>query len=411
MLRNWILAGTLILTNTLAHAQLINISTRASVQTGDDVAIAGFIIEGESAVPVIIQATGPSLANAGVSNPLPDPKLSLFSGSTRIAGNDNWRDDANASQIEAFNLAPSDDLEAALYTTLEPGAYTVVVEDTQGRSGVGLVAVFADPNASGGKLVNLSTRAKVETGDSVLIGGLVIGGTEPLTVVVRGIGPSLKDASVAGTLGNPTITLFSNTASLGENDDWDTDGSAPTIGVQGKNPFDPLESALLVTLDPGAYTVVVSGVNLATGVGQVAVDIASPANTDAQCPDISGDYSADVSIDLSCTAAGNVFTYTDTFAGNTTIAQNACDIRLPTGAEILGASPAALGSLDGNALTIAPAVERIEIPDFTILYRTSGTGVVDGNRVTIDGSFELQGTYLNMPIECSGDVDIVLDRN
>ena len=98
---------------------MLNVSTRGYVQTGEDVLIGGVIIAGDTPKKVVLRAIGPSLAGAGVSGVLDDPMLSLHdSTGARIAVNDNWRTDAG--DVAATGLAPSDDLEAAIVTTLRP---------------------------------------------------------------------------------------------------------------------------------------------------------------------------------------------------------------------------------------------------------------------------------------------------
>ena len=115
-------------------AQLLNISTRLDVQTGDKVSIGGIIITQGDAKRVLLRAIGPSLANFGVTDPLPDPVLELHAGDgTLITSNDNWKDSPEMMDIEATGLAPSDDLESAIIRTLDPGLYTAVVN---GKNGV-----------------------------------------------------------------------------------------------------------------------------------------------------------------------------------------------------------------------------------------------------------------------------------
>src|SRR5207253_1526601 len=111
----------------LQQALLGNISTRAFVQTGDNVMIGGFIITGSGQKRVIVRAIGPSLAQYGITNPLLDPTLELHDGSRAvIAFDDNWRDSQEA-EIQATGLAPSDDAESAIVRTLAPGNYTAIV--------------------------------------------------------------------------------------------------------------------------------------------------------------------------------------------------------------------------------------------------------------------------------------------
>jgi hypothetical protein len=121
--------------------ELINLSTRGFVGTGDEVLIGGFVIEG-SPETVLIRAPGPSLEEFGVADPLFDPVLTLFSGQTAIASNDNWVDSFQADDIFDTGLAPDDDLEPAILITLDPGAYTAIVSGAEGEIGVALVEVF-----------------------------------------------------------------------------------------------------------------------------------------------------------------------------------------------------------------------------------------------------------------------------
>ena len=116
-------------------AGLANVSTRLFVQTGDNVMIGGFIIAGDVPKKVILRAIGPSLATFGVSGAMADPALRLYdSTGAVIASNDNWRSD-QSQIIEDTGLAPADDREAALVTTLPPGAYTAVVNDESNNPG------------------------------------------------------------------------------------------------------------------------------------------------------------------------------------------------------------------------------------------------------------------------------------
>jgi hypothetical protein len=122
---------------------LIAISTRGFVGTGEQVLIGGFVIAG-TPTQVLIRAPGPSLAQANppIAGVLADPQLQLFSGQNVIAANDNWRDSADAAVIEASDFTPLNDLEPAIITTLAPGAYTAIVSGVGGTTGVALVEVF-----------------------------------------------------------------------------------------------------------------------------------------------------------------------------------------------------------------------------------------------------------------------------
>jgi hypothetical protein len=122
--------------------QLLNLSTRARVGTGEDVMIAGLITQGGAPSRLLARALGPSLAGAGVTQPLQDPVLSVFdSNGNLIATNDNWRSSQEA-EIAATGLAPSNDNESALVGYLAPGSYTLEVSGKNNTSGVALVEVY-----------------------------------------------------------------------------------------------------------------------------------------------------------------------------------------------------------------------------------------------------------------------------
>jgi hypothetical protein len=123
---------------------LTNISTRGRVLTGNDVMIGGFIIQGTGPQTVAIVATGPSLAPFGIASPLANPRITLVRSSDQVVmdTNDDWQSHANASQLSAAGFAPSNALEAGIYTTLQPGAYTAVVEGVGGGTGVAVIGVY-----------------------------------------------------------------------------------------------------------------------------------------------------------------------------------------------------------------------------------------------------------------------------
>src|SRR5262249_28801627 len=116
-------------------SKALNISTRARVETGDNVLIGGFIVSGSVAKRVIVRAIGPSLSQHGVNNVLADPTLELHDRhGALLRSNDNWQDDPNqASQIRSSGLAPSSNLESAIIATLQPGNYTAIVRGKNSR--------------------------------------------------------------------------------------------------------------------------------------------------------------------------------------------------------------------------------------------------------------------------------------
>jgi hypothetical protein len=243
------------------------------VGTGDNVGIGGFIISGQTPKHVLIRAIGPSLQQLGVPNPLADPVLELYaSGPSPIAVNNNWRD-TQEGQIKATGIPPTNDLEAAIDTTLTPGNYTAIVRGNNGGTGVALVEVY-DLNQSAGKLANISTRALVGTGDDITIAGFILGNQDAAaSIVVRGLGPSLSSVGINNPLPNPALELRDeNGVLLVTNNDWeDNPAQAAMLVAAGLAPADSRESGIAVSLLPGSYTALLSGENNSTGIGLVEV--------------------------------------------------------------------------------------------------------------------------------------------
>lgn len=250
---------------------LSNVSTRAKVQTGDNVVIGGFIISGTIPKKVIIRALGPSLVSAGLTTALTAPTLTLYnSGGTPIAWNDHWRNSPDASSIAALGLAPASESESAMMMTLDPGVYTTKVEGVSNSIGIALVEVY-DTDSKGSRITNISTRGRVETGDNVMIGGFIINGTQPTSVLVRALGPSLARSGVSGTLSDPTLEIYDSTGTrIASNDNWKKTQKAQITATK-MAPTDDRESAILITLAPSTYTAIVRGANNSTGVALVEV--------------------------------------------------------------------------------------------------------------------------------------------
>jgi hypothetical protein len=241
--------------------QPLNISTRMSVQTGDNVLIGGFIITGSAPKKVIIRAIGPSLP---VEGKLTDPTLEVHASDGSVVFNNNWRDTQEQEIIDS-TVAPTNDQESAIVATLPPGAHTAIVRGNNGETGVGLVEVYDLDSTAPSKLANISTRGQVLTGNNVMIGGFIVGGTEPTRVLIRAIGPSLP---TAGKLEDPVLELHDFNGSTITNDNWretqESEIVATTIPPTNDN-----ESAILATLTPGPYTAIVRGKNDTTGVALV----------------------------------------------------------------------------------------------------------------------------------------------
>lgn len=254
---------------------LANVSTRLFVQGGDNVMIGGFIIAGDSPKDVILRGIGPSLTAMGVPGAMNDPAIWLYDSTGAVIGtNDNWQTDQR-ELIEDTGLATADDREAALISTLDPGAYTVVVKDETGTPGVALFDAFdLDPSSS--QLVNLSTRGRVEIDDRAMIGGFILGGDQPTEVILRAIGPSLGQAGIADTLIDPNLELYDGQGSmLLRNDNWRSD-QEDEIQASQLAPTDDRESAIIVTLNPGAYTGIIRGADNSTGIALFEIYKLSP---------------------------------------------------------------------------------------------------------------------------------------
>jgi hypothetical protein len=259
--------------------RLFNISTRMRVLTGDDVMIAGFIVGGTTAKRMVVNAAGPSLANNGIASPLANPTLTLVRSADNavIGTNDDWQAQANPADvaaIQASGFQPNNALEPAVIASFAPGAYTAIVQGAAGGTGVGLIGLFEVDHAEV-PLINISTRGKVLTGDDVMIAGFIIQGSGPQTVVVNVAGPSLSSNGIVNPLANPTLTLVrsADSAVIATNDDWQNQNAANVTAINnsGFKPNHALEPAIIATLQPGAYTAIVSGVDGGTGVGLVGV--------------------------------------------------------------------------------------------------------------------------------------------
>jgi hypothetical protein len=256
-------------------AQTLNLSTRLKVDTGDNALIGGFIVTGNASKTIVLRGLGPSLTSQGLVTVLADPTLDLRnSAGASILKNDNWKD-IQRSQIESAALQPGNDLESVIMTTLDPGAYTVLLTGKNGGTGVGLIEIYdTDPPGSASELANISSRGEVQTQDNVMIGGVILGASANGTrVVVRGLGPSLADVGIRTPLANPTLDLRdANGASLIYGDNWQEDAAtAAQLTSLGLAPKKAQEAAILANLPPGAFTAILAGKDGGTGVGLVEI--------------------------------------------------------------------------------------------------------------------------------------------
>ena len=255
--------------STPAPQYLLNISTRVRVRGGDNVMIGGFIIDGDSNKDIVFRALGPSLANLGVPRVLADPTLEVYdSTGTLINQNDNWTTLPSGTVPAGFE--PPNPAEAVVVASLAPGSYTAVLRSADGTEGNALCELY-DLSPGNSTVRNISTRGEVGTGDDVMIGGFIIGGTTPAKIMVRAIGPSLAAFGVSGVLPDPVLELHDKDGSLiYQNDNWRAEQAQQIIDTTIP-PSDESESAIIATLAPGAYTAIVHDAGTAQGVALVEV--------------------------------------------------------------------------------------------------------------------------------------------
>ncbi len=271
-----------------------NLSARAQITAADPL-IAGLVIGGSTSQTVLLRAVGPGLAPYGVSTGIAHPKMQLFDAATGalVVENAGWGGNgalaAVFNQVGAFPL-PADSADAALLVSLAPGAYSVVVTNATGGSGVALAEVYdtgADVSVTAPRLVNLSARASANSGENTLIGGFVVSGTGSKRILLRGAGPTLAGYGVTAAMANPVLSLHDvNGSLLAQNDNWGTPvtvapsqpaASAADLSLAatqaGAFAFGAgsADAAVIVTLAPGTYSVQVKSATNTGGTALVEV--------------------------------------------------------------------------------------------------------------------------------------------
>lgn len=259
-------AATLLVTSN-QPSRLPNLSVRTTLASAQTL-ILGFATNGTKTM--LVRAVGPTLAAFGLAGTLPDPAIELYdSASARIDQNNDWSPSLSPVFVDvgAFAL-DSGSRDAALQRSCA-GPYTAQVKG--GGAGVVLVEVY---DAGGvGKLVNVSARNGVGTGDNILIAGFVVDGTAAKTLLIRGVGAKLAEFGVSGVLADPKLEIYNAAASkVAENDSWNAllQPVARSVGA-----FDltigSRDAAIMITLAPGAYTAQISGIGGTTGEALVEV--------------------------------------------------------------------------------------------------------------------------------------------
>jgi hypothetical protein len=262
-------------------SRIINLSVRSRAGTGDDGLIVGFVIGGSSAKSMLLRGVGPTLGDFGVADALFDPTLKLYSGSEMTASNDDWSNEANAVEIVgtsarlgAFSL-PEAGADSAMMARLATGAYTLQLNSKTSASGVALAEVYDAAASDPSSLVNLSVRTAVGTGADAPNVGFVVSGTTPKRVMIRAVGPTLAAFGVTNVLADPQLEIFREGVLLDTNDNWSGDPllaeTFARVGAFALADDKSRDAVLFMTLMPGAYTVVASGVNSGTGIALVEV--------------------------------------------------------------------------------------------------------------------------------------------
>ncbi len=284
--------ATLNVVGGASPGRLINLSCRTGVGTGGNQLIAGFVVGGQGTSgtePLLIRASGPSLTQFGVPGVLSDPQLQLNSNGAVFATNNGWGGSAAivaaAASVGAFPWTSTTSHDSALLETLAGGPYTAQITGSSGDTGVALAEIY-DATPAGSttpaslRLINISARAQVGTGGNVLIAGFVISGAMGKTVLIRGAGPALAAFGVSGALPDPLLQLYQSNgagpptlfaSNMGWNGDGQISATATSVGAFSWGPVASPDSALLVTLAPGAYTAEVSGASGDTGIGLIEV--------------------------------------------------------------------------------------------------------------------------------------------
>jgi hypothetical protein len=258
---------------TIGHT-LGNVSTRGFVKAGNNVMIEGLIVTGYGQKRVILRALGPTLGQPpfNVSGALADPVLELYdSTGALITSNDDWTSAPNMQEIMSSGFAPPDNHESAILTFLVAGNYTAIVRGANNTTGVALVESYDLDFTAAADFTNCSTRGFVQTGNNVMIAGVIVHGPDNESVIVRGLGPTLSQFGVPSVLADPFLSLRDgNGNEVSNNDNW-KESQQSKIQSSGYAPHNNLESAILITLAPGNYTAILSGKNNTTGNALVEV--------------------------------------------------------------------------------------------------------------------------------------------
>ncbi len=256
-------------------ARITNLSIRSFVGAGANAVTVGFYISGTGSKQMLIRGVGPTLSTFGVSGVLSTPQLTVFnSGGTSIDSDTAWGGSATLSSVfealGAFAL-PTTSADSAIFLSLTSGPYTAQLSGVNGTTGIALAELYdADAGDPPTRLINASARAVSSPGSGILTAGFEIGGTGTDTVLIRGIGPGLTQYGVSGVLATPVVTVFNASgASIASNTGWGGGSSlAATFAQVGAFalPAASADSALVISLPAGAYTVQVGSTDGSSGI-------------------------------------------------------------------------------------------------------------------------------------------------
>ncbi len=267
--------------------RLVNISTRGQVGAEGNVMISGFIVRGTTSKRVLVRAAGPALTGFGLSGALAAPVLTVFDVAGKpIATNTGWNTPANGTAIAAAAVSvgafpfATTSADSALLLTLDPGTYTAQIAGASGTTGLAIIEAYdLEPlSVETSRTINVSTRGVVGSGADKMIAGFVINGSAARRVLIRAVGPTLGDFGVPGTIAEPQLELYtgrgllqSSAGAWGLQSNADEIRSAAAVVNAFKLADGSKDSAMVVTLLPGAWTVQAGGPEGTTGVALIEV--------------------------------------------------------------------------------------------------------------------------------------------
>ena len=264
--------------------RLINLSVLTEIAApGSDFTL-GYVVGGAGtggAKPLVIRAGGPSLGVFGIVGTLDDPKLETFAGSSKTGENNDWGGSTQLTgalaAVGAFAFSGPTSKDAATTAQIFTRDNSVLVSSANNGTGAVIAEVYdATPatnfTATTSRLLNVSVRKNLGAG---VTAGFVLGGTTPTRVLIRVVGPGLAAFSVPDTVVDPQLTLFAGSTKIDENNDWGGTAAlvaaSASVGAFALPGATSKDAALLISLPPGQYSVLATGVNNTTGVALVEV--------------------------------------------------------------------------------------------------------------------------------------------